>query len=88
MYQYTLRVPGDKTPAGKRTQPSPKVLQIAHADIANRIKQQRPTWTMQMRDAVAWDILRRIDWDNEALMHKSLAWITDYALNTMCPKEK
>ena len=87
LYQYTIRVPGEKTPAGQRQQMSPQFLQMAHTAIVKRIKHRRPTWTTEMRDAVAWDIIRRIDWDNDALMHKSLEWITDTTLERMCPKK-
>lgn len=84
MYQYKLRTPGD---AGKRPQMSPEFTALAHQRVMSRVKQQRPSWTTEMCDSVAWDIVRRIDWNNEALMHKSLEWMTDTSLNSMCPKE-
>lgn len=88
MYQYTMRVPCEKPPASQRKQMSPQFLRMAHTNIVKRIKYRRPTWTTEMRDAVAWDIIRRIDWDNDALMHKSLEWITDRALQSMCPQKQ
>lgn len=87
MYQYTIRVPGEKTPASQRKQMSPQFLQMAHADVVNRIKYRRPSWSTEIQDAVAWEIVRRIDWNNDALMHKSLEWITDTTLQRMYPKK-
>lgn len=65
----------------------PKALQQAHIDITKIIRNERPTWTAIMAESVAWDIIRRIDWSNEALMHKGIEWITRRYLQVLCPKE-
>lgn len=65
----------------------PKALQLAHTDIVKTIRTEKPTWTAIMAESVAWDIIRRIDWSNETLMHKGIEWITRQYLQVLCPKE-
>ncbi len=66
----------------------PKTLQFAHNEAVKVIRQERTQWTAAMAESVGWDILKAIDWNNPALMHKDLKWIIKTYLNALCPKEK
>lgn len=59
---------------------SEKVLQIAKCDILNAIKKQLPGISDREALQLSEELLEAIDWENPALMHKSISWITRFYL--------
>ncbi len=67
------------------TQLSEKCLQGARDRVAKIILFELPETSEQKAESMAREIVAWIDWDNEALMHKGLTWITEYRLKRMVP---
>ena len=88
MIRSTYKAPLRATRVELNNTLGPKALQLAHAEAVMVIRQERAQWTAAMADSVGWDILKAIDWNNPALMHKDLKWIVKQYLNALCPKEK
>ena len=62
-----------------------ETLQLTHKEVMAAICHERTTWTSDTAESISWDIIRSIDWSNEALMHKSLQWIVKQYLDTNYP---
>lgn len=87
MIQSAYKPPIRRTRTDLSNTLGPKALQWAHNETVMVIRQERQQWTAAMADSVGWDILKAIDWNNPALMHKDLKWIVKQYLNALCPKE-
>lgn len=59
---------------------SEEALLLAREDIIAAIWDQLPQLPYEEVAAKAEAILSKIDWDNAALMHKGMAWITQFYL--------
>lgn len=66
-------------------QVSEKVLQCARERVAKVVMFELPEVSEQKAENMAQQIVAQIDWENEALMHKGLTWITEYRLKFMVP---
>lgn len=64
---------------------SEKCLQSARDRVAKIILFELPETSEQKAESMAKQIVAEIDWDNEALMHKGLTWITERWLKYMVP---
>lgn len=62
---------------------SDRVLLLAQQDII-RVIQQKMRATYDEARAIADNILATIDWNNPALMHKGVRWITLQYLKKNC----
>lgn len=54
---------------------SEKSLLIAKEQIIDTIQRNRPEWSYSKTEEIAEQILKSIDWNNIALMHKGLEQI-------------
>lgn len=61
----------------------PETLQLCYKEICGYLTRLRPEWSAEQNRSLAQTILDMIDWSNEALMHKDLAWITKFYLNEL-----
>lgn len=57
-----------------------KALKLAKEDILKTIQNIRPEISTEEMESLSEEILKEIDWDNPALMHKGIAWIVDFYL--------
>ncbi len=64
---------------------SEKSLQLARDRVAKIILFELPETSEQKAENMAKQIVAEIDWNNEALMHKDLTWITEHWLKYMVP---
>lgn len=87
MIQSAYKPPMRRTRTDLSNTLGPKALQLAHNEAVIVIRQERQQWNAAMADSVGWDILKAIDWNNPALMHKDFKWIIKQYLNALCPKE-
>ena len=55
---------------------SEKALLIAREEILNTIQKNYPDTSYAEASKLATNLLNIIDWDNPALMHKDMEWIT------------
>lgn len=60
---------------------SDKALLIAKEEIISTIQYNKPDLSYFEVEEIAKHLLDAIDWDNSALMHKGLEWITLTYLN-------
>lgn len=60
---------------------SEKALLIAKEEILRVIQANRPKLSYEEAVELAEQLLEAIDWDNPALMHKGIEWITLFYLN-------
>ena len=58
-----------------------KSLLIAKEEILRVIQTNRPKLSYEEAVELAEQLLETIDWDNPALMHKGIEWITLFYLN-------
>ncbi len=75
-----------KSRAELNTKLGPQALQLAHNNAVTVIHRERPNWTSVMVNSIGWEIIRRIDWGNPALMHKDFTWVVKQYLNLLCPQ--
>lgn len=59
---------------------SEKVLQVAKDEILRTIKTHYTAIPEQEALQLSEELLNAIDWNNPALMHKSISWITHFYL--------
>lgn len=62
---------------------SEKALLIAKEEILRVIQANRPKLSYEEAVELAEQLLETIDWDNPALMHKGIEWITLFYLNQL-----
>ena len=62
---------------------SEKALLIAREEILRVIQTNQPQWSYETASQIADQLLEAIEWDNPALMHKSIEWITMLYLNQL-----
>ena len=62
---------------------SEKALLIAKEEMLRVIQTQRPQLSYDEANDIAEKLLDVIDWDNPALMHKGIEWITSFYLNQL-----
>lgn len=62
---------------------SEKALLIAREEILRLIQTNQPQWSYESVSQIADQLLEAIEWDNPALMHKSIEWITMLYLNQL-----
>ena len=68
-----------------QTQISEKCLQSFCDKITKIILFELPETSMQKAENMAKQIVAEVDWNNSALMHKDLNWITERWLKYMVP---
>ena len=59
---------------------SEKALQIAKEQIVRTIKMYNSDISSEEALRLSEELLKVIDWNNPALMHKSISWITRFYL--------
>ena len=62
---------------------SEKALLIAKEEIMRVIQANRPRLSYDEASDLADQLLETIEWDNPALMHKGIEWITVFYLNQL-----
>ncbi len=60
---------------------SEKALLLAKEEILRVIQINRPSFSYDEATELAERLLGTIEWDNPALMHKGIEWITEFYLN-------
>lgn len=58
-----------------------KAIMIARQEMIQTIWQEQPQFSYEEAAQIANQILSQIDWNNSALMHKGISWITRFYLN-------
>ena len=59
---------------------SEKALKLAKDEILRAIQSTYSDISTDEAQSLSEELLDAIDWDNSALMHKSIAWITKFYL--------
>ena len=57
---------------------SEKALNLAREQILKSIRRIDPRISPHEAASLSEELLSEIDWENSALMHKSIAWITSH----------
>ncbi len=60
---------------------SEKALQAARVEILKTLREHYSEFSVEEAQALADELLDAIDWDNPALMHKGISWITLFYMN-------
>ena len=58
-----------------------KALELAKNDMKEIIRNKYPGFDDSEVDYWCNELIRVIDWDNSALMHKSISWIVNYYMS-------
>lgn len=61
---------------------SEKALLIAKEEIIRTVQKINPDTTYEEASDLAAELIDIIDWDNSALMHKGISWITEFYLKS------
>lgn len=61
-----------------------KFIDFTEKEVAKNVKYYANVLSDERANEIAKDIVKLIDWNNSALMHKGLSWITKNYLKLNC----